>query len=81
LQNTLRTESGLPKNCVWNRDRENGKRRVHFRNRKTGFTAYLTGVPWSEEFMRQYAAALDGSTAKSITIVGASALSLAASAR
>jgi integrase len=26
----------------------------------TGFTTYLTGTPWSEDFMRQYAAALDG---------------------
>jgi integrase len=67
----LRTKSGLPKGCVWNRDRENGKRRVHFRNRKTGFSVYLTGTPWSEDFMRQYAAALEGSKAKSVSIVGA----------
>jgi integrase len=53
----LRTKSGLPKHCSWNRDRH-GKRRVRFR--KIGFTAYLTGTPWSEDFMRQYAAALDG---------------------
>jgi hypothetical protein len=70
LKNVLRTKSGLPKGCVWNRDRENGKRRVHFRNRKTGSSVYLTGVPWSEDFMRQYASALEGSKAKSITIVG-----------
>jgi hypothetical protein len=49
----LRTKSGLPKNCVWTMDRENGKRRVRFRNRKAGFSAYLTGTPWSDEFMRQ----------------------------
>jgi integrase len=67
----LRTKSGLPKGCVWNRDRENGKRRVHFRNRKTGFSTYLYGTPWSEDFMRQYAAALEGSKAKATTIVGA----------
>jgi hypothetical protein len=28
--------------------------------RKDGFSTYLTGIPWSEDFMRQYAAALDG---------------------
>jgi len=54
----LRTKSGLPKHCCWNLDREDGKRRVRFR--KGGFSTYLTGVPWSEDFMRQYAAALEG---------------------
>jgi hypothetical protein len=53
-----RTKSGLPKHCSWNLDRENGKRRVRFR--KVGFSTYLIGTPWSEDFMRQYAAALDG---------------------
>ena len=53
----LRTKSGLPKHCSWNVDRH-GKRRVRFRRR--GFSTYLTGTPWSEDFMRQYAAALDG---------------------
>ncbi len=53
----LRTRSGLPKHCSWNEDRH-GKRRVRFR--KNGFTTYLTGTPWAEDFMRQYAAALDG---------------------
>src|SRR5262245_12348627 len=53
----LRTKSGLPKYCGWNIDRH-GKRRVRFRWR--GFSTYLTGTPWSEDFMRQYAAALDG---------------------
>jgi len=52
----LRTRSGLPKHCSWNLDREGGTRRVRFR--KNGFSTYLTGVPWSEAFMRQYAAAL-----------------------
>jgi integrase len=33
------------------------KRRVRFR--RHGFSAYLTGIPWSEDFMRQYAAALE----------------------
>ena len=53
----LRTRSGLPKHCSWNEDRH-GKRRVRFRLR--GFSTYLTGTPWSEDFMRQYAAELDG---------------------
>jgi integrase len=53
----LKTRSGLPKFCCWNTDRH-GRRRVRFR--KGGFTAYLTGTPWSGDFMRQYAAALDG---------------------
>jgi integrase len=53
----LRTKSGLPKHCGWNADRH-GTRRVRFR--KDGFTTYLTGTPWSDDFMRQYAAALEG---------------------
>jgi integrase len=64
LPKMLRTKSGPPKGCVWNRDRENGKRRVHFRNRKTGFSVYLTGTPWSDDFMRQYASALEGVKAR-----------------
>jgi hypothetical protein len=64
----LRTKSGLPKHCSWNLDREDGKRRVRFRWR--GFSTYLTGTPWSEDFMRQYAAALDGVKAQA-TNVGA----------
>src|SRR5215467_5649680 len=63
----LRTKSGLPKHCAWNID-QHGKRRVRFR--KAGFSAYLTGTPWSEDFMRQYAAALDGVKAPA-TNVGA----------
>jgi integrase len=53
----LKTKSGLPKHCSWNQD-QHGTRRVRFR--KSGFSTYLTGTPWSEDFMRQYAAALDG---------------------
>ena len=53
----LRTKGGLPKHCCWAVDRH-GKRRVRFR--KGGFSIYLTGIPWSEDFMRQYASALDG---------------------
>src|SRR5215469_11008621 len=52
-----RTKSGLPKHCAWNTDRH-GKHRVRFR--KGGFSTYITGTPWSEDFMRDYAAALDG---------------------
>jgi integrase len=53
----LRTKNGLPKYCSWNTDRY-GTRRVRFR--KGGFSAYLNGTPWSEDFMRRYAVALDG---------------------
>src|SRR5262245_39410937 len=52
----LRTKSGLPKHCSWATDRH-GKRRVRFR--KGGISRYLTGIPWSENFMRQLAAALE----------------------
>jgi hypothetical protein len=47
----------LPKHCGWNAD-HHGKRRVRFR--KDGFSTYLTGTPWGEDFMRAYAQALDG---------------------
>src|SRR5262245_6810001 len=52
----LKTRSGLPKHCTCQLDR-NGNRRVRFRWR--GVSVYLTGIPWSEDFMRQYAAALE----------------------
>jgi integrase len=52
----LRTKNGLPKYCNWEVDRH-GKRRVRFRKR--GFSVYLYGTPWGEDFMRAYAAALD----------------------
>ena len=52
-----RTKSGLPKHCSWNTDRH-GKRRVRFR--KSGFTTYLTGLPYSLDFMAQYWAAYEG---------------------
>jgi hypothetical protein len=61
----LRTKSGLPKHCGWNIDRH-GKRRVRFR--KAGFTTYLTGTPWGEDFMRQYAQAIEGVTAQANNI-------------
>ncbi len=60
-----RNRSGLPEHCSWNYDRH-GKRRVRFR--KSGFSTYLTGTPWSEEFMRQYAIALDGVTVQTANI-------------
>ena len=53
----IRTKSGLPKYCSWNTDRH-GRRRVRFR--KNGFSTYLPGIPWAEDFMRAYAAALEG---------------------
>jgi integrase len=60
-----RNKSGLPKYCGGNTDRH-GKRRVRFR--KDGFSTYLSGTPWGEDFMRQYAAALDGVTAQTANI-------------
>jgi integrase len=60
-----RNRSGLPEHCSWNYDRH-GKRRVRFR--KSGFSTYLTGTPWSEDFMRQYAVALDGVTAQAANV-------------
>ena len=62
----LRTKSGLPKHCGWSFDREDGKRRVRFR--KNGFSVYLTGIPWSPDFMAQYAAALQGVKAQATNI-------------
>jgi integrase len=59
----IKTKSGLPKHCCWAIDRH-GKRRVRFR--KGGFSTYIAGTPWSEPFMRAYAAALDGVGAKDI---------------
>ena len=60
-----RNKSGLPKYCSWNTDRHD-KRRVRFR--KDGFSSYLTGTPWSEDFMREYAVALDGVTAQAANV-------------
>jgi integrase len=52
----LKTRSGLPKHCTYQPDRD-GKQRVRFRRR--GVSRYLSGIPWSEDFMRQYASALE----------------------
>src|SRR5262245_23962530 len=52
----LRTKSGLPKHCTYQADRY-GNRRVRFRRR--GVSVYLSGIPWGEDFMRQYATALE----------------------
>jgi integrase len=60
-----RTKSGLPKHCGWNAGRH-GTRRVRFR--RGGFSTYLTGIPWSDDFMRQYAAALEGVDARKANI-------------
>jgi integrase len=60
-----RTKSGLPKYCCWATDRH-GQRRVRFRKR--GFSTYLVGIPWSDDFMRQYAAALEGVQARKALI-------------
>jgi integrase len=62
----IRTRTGLPKFCSWNLDRDGGKRRVRFR--KDVFQGYIYGTPWSDDFMRQYAAALDGVRTKTETI-------------
>jgi len=64
----LRTKSGLPKHCCWNED-QRGNRYVRFR--KGAFTANLTGIPWSEDFMRQYATALEGVNSKTTSNTGA----------
>jgi hypothetical protein len=61
----MRTKNGLPEHCSWNTDRHR-KRRVRFR--KAGFSTYLTGTPWSDDFMRQHAAALDGVKARTAEI-------------
>ena len=37
-------------------------RRARFR--KSGLSTYLTGFPWSPEFMAQYTAALEGAQAQ-----------------
>jgi len=63
-----KSRNGLPDYCGWNTD-QHGKRRVRFR--KGGFTTYLAGIPWSDDFMRQYAAALEGVQARK-TSIGAS---------
>jgi integrase len=47
----------LPRYCSWNIDRH-GRKRVRFR--KGFYSTYLSGVPFSEDFMRRYHAALNG---------------------
>jgi integrase len=68
----LRTRSGLPKHCTYHKDRD-GNQRVRFRRREV--SRYLTGIPWSEDFMRQYAAALEA-VQQQRTQIGASLRSL-----
>jgi len=62
----LKTRSGLPKFCSRTLDREGGKWRIRFRRR--GFSTYIPGTPWSEEFMRAYARAIDGMKAQASDI-------------
>lgn len=52
----IKTRSGLPKHCTYQSD-ASGKRRVRFRWR--GISRYLHGIPWSPDFLKQYAAALE----------------------
>jgi hypothetical protein len=61
----LRAKNGLPKYCCWHFDRY-GKRRVRFR--KSGFSTYLKGVPYSADFMRDYYALLAQLKDQSINI-------------
>jgi hypothetical protein len=61
----LKTRNGLPKHCSWAGDRH-GHKRVRFR--RCGFSTYLTGTPWSEDFMRQWAAPKDGVKAQQTNI-------------
>jgi hypothetical protein len=49
----------LPKYCSWNTDRH-GRKRVRFR--KGFYSTYLSGVPYAEDFMQRYHAALEGNT-------------------
>ena len=52
-----KTRNGLPKHCAWNVDRDGRRRRVRFR--RNDVSAYLRGAPWSDSFMRAYAAAME----------------------
>jgi integrase len=53
------TRNGLPEFCGWNIDRGGRRRRVRFR--RNGVSRYLAGMPWSPEFMRAHAAAMQES--------------------
>jgi integrase len=61
----LKTKSGLPKYCRWNED-QHGRKRIRFR--RGGFSVYLIATPWSDSFMKGYAAALEGVKAKAANI-------------
>jgi integrase len=54
----MKTRNGLPKHCTRQGVDANGNPRIRFRTKT--FSTYLTGIPWSESFMRAYAAALEG---------------------
>src|SRR5262245_17564312 len=60
-----RNKSGLPEHCYLVEDRH-GKPRVRFL--KGCFSTYITGSPGSEDFMRQYLAALEGVRAQKALI-------------
>jgi integrase len=64
----LRTKNGLPKYCCWHYDRDGG-RWVRFR--KAGFSTYLHGTPWGQDFMLAYAAALEAAQQRQAMPVGA----------
>jgi integrase len=49
----------LPKYYSWNTDRH-GRKRVRFR--KGFYSTYLSGIPYADDFMQRYHAALDGNT-------------------
>jgi integrase len=49
----------LPRFCTWNTDRY-GKRRVRFR--KGYYSTYISGIPYSESFMRNYHVAIEGNS-------------------
>jgi integrase len=46
----------LPKYCSWNTDRH-GRKRVRFR--KGFYSIYLSGIPYADDFMQRYHAALE----------------------
>ncbi len=60
----LRTKSGLPKHCSWNID----PRQAPCSLSQGRLFDLSTGIPWSEDFMRQYAAALEGVKAQASNI-------------
>jgi integrase len=64
----LKAKSGLPKYCSYNEDQRENR---YVRFRKGGFSTNLTGIPWSEDFMRQYATALERLNSQATGNIGA----------